>query len=1072
MSRAVVTRRRVTPRQVLGVASLGAVLAFVDATIVNVAFPDIRSDFPEASLANISWILNAYNIVFAAFIVAAGRVADLLGRKRLFESGIIVFTLASLLCAVAPSVGLLVAARILQALGAAITVPASLALVLEAFPARERAHGVALWSAAAALAAGLGPSLGGILVEAGGWRLAFLVNLPIGVIALIASKRTLVESRAPGRRMVPDLLGALLLAGATAALTLGIIKGDEWGWGSVNVLACFGVAVLLALSFVSRCRWHQSPMLDLGLLRIRSLAASNAITIVAAAGFYSYVLCNVLFLTTVWRYSVLEAGLAITPGPFVAAAVARPASKLAERIGAGPTIAGGALIWAAGVAYLVNVVGTTPDFTGEWLPGMLILGVGAGITFPVVGSSAVAEVTGGRFATATGINSIARQLGAVLGVSLLVAIVGTPSPAEVADAFDRGWTFAAACFAVTAFGALVIGRIHAAELDEEASSERPAAVRPTPAAARGNGGAKRPAAPRPKRTPAEFLRKVPMFAGLPDSTLERIAARASPVRLHAGEWLFRQGDPADGVYIVQAGRLDVVLESDEEAELLRVLGPESVVGELALLADTERSASIRARRDSELLKLSRSEFDALVAEDPGFTGELVRLMGVQLQVSRALQAPGPSATSVIVVMPAHEGLPLQAVVSGLVDELCVGGTVARLDGPVATPLDPAAEAELLERYEHEVDHVVLVAEEEGDWRDFCLRHCDRAAVLAGDRPVPADVAARRDLKGCDLLFAAEGPDADAIGDWLDVLEPRARHLLEPGGHLPASVRAAARRLAGRSIGIVLSGGGARGFAHIGVLQELQAAGIEIDRVGGCSMGGFIGAMFALGMETEEIDARCYEEWVRRNPLTDYRLPRHSLIRGDKVTAMLKRNLDTRIEELPRDFFCVSGDLVTAELYVHRRGELWRAVGASMSLPGLVTPALVDDRMLVDGGVLNNLPVDVMAENGEGPIIAVDVTTRFERPSAVAAKNGNGRRRRRGRSPDEPSLPGFTESLTRSLLLGSVGPAESARAQADLVIAPPNEGVGMLEWHQLDRMRESGREAAREALDRAPDTMFA
>jgi NTE family protein len=251
--------------------------------------------------------------VFAAFIVAAGRVADLLGRKRLFEWGIVVFTLASILCAAAPSVGMLVAARVLQAIGAAIVVPASLALVLEGFPARERAHGVALWSAAAALAAGLGPSIGGVLVEAGGWRLAFLVNLPVGIVALVLSKRALVESRAPGRCTVPDLVGALLLAGATAALTLGIVKCDEWGWLSPGVLVSFGAAVGLGLTFVERCTWHRSPMIDLGLLRIRSLAAANAVTLVAAAGFYSYVLCNVLFLTSVWRYSVLEAGLAITP---------------------------------------------------------------------------------------------------------------------------------------------------------------------------------------------------------------------------------------------------------------------------------------------------------------------------------------------------------------------------------------------------------------------------------------------------------------------------------------------------------------------------------------------------------------------------------------------------------------------------------------------------------------------------------------------------------------------------------------------------------------------------------------
>jgi NTE family protein len=185
--------------------------------------------------------------------------------------------------------------------------------------------------------------------------------------------------------------------------------------------------------------------------------------------------------------------------------------------------------------------------------------------------------------------------------------------------------------------------------------------------------------------------------------------------------------------------------------------------------------------------------------------------------------------------------------------------------------------------------------------------------------------------------------------------------------------------------------------------------------------------------------------------------------------MLARNLDGVIEELPRDFFCVSGDLLTAELFVHRRGELYRAVGASMSLPGLVAPALVDGHMLVDGGVLNNLPVDVMAGTGEGPVIAVDVTTRFEPPPLVAAENG-ARRRQRSRH-EQPRLPNFTETLTRALLLGSVSPAEAARSQADLVIAPQIDGVGMLEWHQLDRMREAGREAARTALESVPEPLF-
>jgi NTE family protein len=1071
--RQVVVRRTVTPRQVLGVASLGAALAFVDATIVNVAFPDIRADFEGATLAGISWVLNAYNIVFAAFIVAAGRIADLLGRKRLFEWGIVVFTLASVLCALAPSVEFLVGARVLQAIGAAITVPASLALVLQSFPERERAHGVALWSAAAALAAGLGPSLGGVLVEAGGWRLAFIVNLPIGVLAVMASKRTLVESRAPGRRTIPDLFGALLLAGATATLTLGIVKGAEWGWGSPGVLVSFGAAFAIGAAFVERCTWHGSPMVDLGLLRIRSLTVSNAVTVVAAAGFYAYVLCNVLFLTTVWGYSVLEAGLAITPGPFVAAAVARPASRLAARVGPGPTAAAGALIWAAGVAYLAGVVGTQPDFLGQWLPGMVILGIGAGITFPVVGSAAVAEVTGGRFATATGINSVARQLGAVLGVALLVAIVGTPAPAEISEAFDRGWIFAAACFAAAAAGALGIGRVTLPESEAGAPAERERRAPPramVPAELRGAAvRASRPAEPRPRPSPADFLRSVPMFAGLPPQTIERIAAQAVTTRLHAGEWLFRQGDLADGVHVVVSGRLEVVREEPDETELLRVIGPKSVVGELALLADSERSASIRARRDSELLKLTRDRFDALVAGDPHFTGELVRLMGVQLQRSRALEPPGPSAASVIALVPAHDDLPMDEIGSALIQELGTGGSIVRLAGPAATPLDPAAEAALLERYEQEEDVVVLAAEREGDWRDFCLRHADRIALVAGDRPVPPELA-RRPLAGCDLLFLDTG--AGGVGPWIDALEPRTSQVLQPGEGLAPSVSAAARRLAGRSVGLVLSGGGARAFAHIGAIEELLAAGYVIDRVGGCSMGAFVGAMFAIGMDPDEIDARCYEEWVRRNPLSDYGLPRHSLIRGQRVKAMLARNLPGMIEGLPRDFFCVSGDLPTAELVVHRRGELWKAVGASMSLPGLVAPALLGDRMLVDGGVLNNLPVDVMSATGEGPVIAVDVTNRFEPP----APSPNGRRRtgrfrrHRDRGGDEDRLPGFSEALTRALLLGSVDTAEAARVHASLVITPDSDGVGMLEWHQLDRMREAGRRAAVEALERAPETL--
>ncbi len=1037
-AREVVRRRTIEPGAVLRVACFGAALAFLDATIVNVAFPDIRASFPDASLGGISWVLNAYNIVFAAFLLPAGRIADLLGRKRLFEWGIWLFVIASVLCAAAPTVELLIAARALQALGAAVLVPASLALVLQAFPGPRRTHGVALWSAMAALAAGLGPALGGVLVELEGWRLVFLVNVPLGALALLLARRTLVESRAPGKRTVPDLIGATQLAGATALFTLGLVQGDTWGWDSPATWGCMVAGVALGAVFIARCRWHSAPMVDLALLRIRSVSVMNLLTLIGSAGFYAYVLCNVLFLTSVWGYSVLEAGLAITPGPFIAAAVARPASALAARVGARWVIAVGSVIWAAGVYWLITRIGLTPDFVGEWLPVMFILGVGAGICFPVVGGAAVAEIPGGRFATGTGINSVARQLGAVLGVALLVAIVGRPEPAELAGAFDRGWTFALGCFALVALIAPFAGRITPVPDDDEAPAPAiltaPIVVPRTLAA----GGAEAAAPARP-RTVSEILAAVPLFAGLPASGADALAERVRSTDLSAGEYLFREGDPVGSVYIVAAGRLEVVAGD----EVLRVLGPGDVVGELALLAESPRSASVRGRRDSRLLEIRRKDFNALLAEDPDFARALLRETGAQLQASRALAAPDPEPGGTIAVIALGARAPFDDLVAALLDELAAGGPATLLDP--ADRDDDAARAELLERLERDHDHVVLAARDGDPWAAFARRQADRVVVVAGDGPPPPGAADRAELRGADLVIAS--PRAGAATPWLDALSPSAVHLVRPATAERDRARAA-RRIAGRSVGIVFSGGGARAFAHIGVLDEFAAAGIEVDRVGGCSMGALIAAMAALGMEPDEIDARCYEEWVRRRPLTDYRIPRHSLIKGERVEAMMRRNLPGLIEDTERDFFCVSGDLVSGELTVHRRGELYVAVGASMALPGLVEPVRLDDRLLVDGGVLNNLPVDVMAARDEGPVVAVDVSHQRFRNAAA----------------DPAALTGFGDTLTRALLLASTDVDRLARAHADLVIVPPDDGVGMFEFHQLDRVRLAGRRATVQALE--------
>ena len=272
-------RPRPSPRIVLAISSLGAAIAFIDATIVNIALPNIAQSFHGTPISTLSWVLIAYNIVFAAFLMAAAQIADVLGRRRVFIFGLELFTIGSLLCAIAPSADALIAFRIVQALGAAFLVPSSLALVLNAFPTEHRSHGVALWSAAAAAAAGVGPALGGLLVAAANWRLVFLINLPLGIAGVLLARRRLVESRAPGRRRIPDFPGSLLLAIAIGLLVLGIVKGQDWGWGSARIIGCFAVALAVGAVVVWRCTWHRSPIIDLPLLKVRTFSVANAATV-------------------------------------------------------------------------------------------------------------------------------------------------------------------------------------------------------------------------------------------------------------------------------------------------------------------------------------------------------------------------------------------------------------------------------------------------------------------------------------------------------------------------------------------------------------------------------------------------------------------------------------------------------------------------------------------------------------------------------------------------------------------------------------------------------------------------
>jgi len=426
----------------------------------------IRSSFSGSSLAQLSWILNAYSIVFAAALVPAGRLADRFGRRRFFFLGVLVFLGASVACGAAGSVEVLIGARALQALGSAMLVPASLGLLLPEFPLERRATATALWGATGAVAAATGPSLGGLLVDWQGWRAVFFVNLLIGLPALVPARRLLRESREP-QALLPDVLGAGLLAAGVGALALAIVKGPDWGWSSGRVLAAFAAAALFLLAFVWRSSRHPAPVFELSLFRVRSFSVANAGGFVFSLGFFALLLCNVLFLTGVWGYSILRAGVALTPGPLMAALAAPVGGRLSDRFGQRLVAVPGGLIFATGALLFALRVGEHGSYAADFLPATILTGIGVGLSFSGFGSAAVAELPRTRYATGGAISNCFRQIGAVLGISTLIVVVGTPSAADALHVYHRAWALMALTGLVSGLTGIALGRVRARYAGEE-----------------------------------------------------------------------------------------------------------------------------------------------------------------------------------------------------------------------------------------------------------------------------------------------------------------------------------------------------------------------------------------------------------------------------------------------------------------------------------------------------------------------------------------------------------------------------------------------------------------------------
>jgi EmrB/QacA subfamily drug resistance transporter len=417
------------------IVCVGVFMSSLDLFIVNIAFPAIGRHFGGASLGTLSWILSGYAIVFAALLVPAGRWADAFGRKRAFLLGLGIFVLASAACALAPSVGFLIAARVVQAAGGALMLPTSLGLMLPEFGPHERHVAIGVWAATGGIAAAAGPPLGGLLVQAD-WRWVFLVNVPVGLIGLVLGLRTLAERRELGAGR-PDVLGAGALIVAIGSLVVAIVKGQEWGWGSPAILALVVVTVVLLPAIWWRSERHDAPIVDPAMLRVRSFGLAVGASVLFFGGFGAMLLAGVLFLISVWHEHVLTAGLMLFPGPAMATAFSVPSARLGARLGYRIPGVIGALLFAAGSVWFITQTGDRPAYLSEYLPGSMIGGAGVGLVIPTLTGVGASSLSPERFATGAAVLTMGRQIGAALGVAVLVAVLGTAT--RNASGFHTAW---------------------------------------------------------------------------------------------------------------------------------------------------------------------------------------------------------------------------------------------------------------------------------------------------------------------------------------------------------------------------------------------------------------------------------------------------------------------------------------------------------------------------------------------------------------------------------------------------------------------------------------------------------
>jgi NTE family protein len=568
------------------------------------------------------------------------------------------------------------------------------------------------------------------------------------------------------------------------------------------------------------------------------------------------------------------------------------------------------------------------------------------------------------------------------------------------------------------------------------------------------------------------LLEAPLWAGLDAAAKRELRKELERVKLPGGELLFREGEPADALYMLVTGSLGVSVEASDgqQRRVARVFPPETI-GEMALISHAPRSASVVALRDSVLLKLTRSAFDRLVERWPPAMLYLARLLADRLRAAN--HAPAPTyAPSTFALVPVTDGVDVRSVAAPLLAEMrkLYGAAVDSID---ALP-DGATEA-WFHQFEATRARVLYVAElSTGEWTELCIRHADHVILLArpGEalRELPHGLTGGSNWRRHDLVLLQD-PAARVPGPAhpsLDGLDLDLRLHIRQGR--PKDLARLARTVSGRAVGLVLAGGGARGFAHLGVIKALREHGCPIDLVGGTSIGSIIAAACAFDGSERDLRDRIAAAFVTDPPVTDYTIPLVALTRGRKVDDRLTRHFgDTAIEDLWLPFFCVSSNLTAGSAHVHRRGSVWRALRASIAIPGLLPPALEPEGVLVDGAMMNNLPADVMAGFQRGPVVAVDVA---QDVALTGHSDGEGRapllRRLLGVPPEAPDIVSL---LHRAATVSSDAQTAQARAKASLVIQPPLADVGLQAWQRFDEIVEIGYRHACSCIEAGELTAF-